>query len=320
MNWSRFLGVLVLFIFAFTLCSQGQGNTAVSDFQCGESVNTFATGLSDAGQVVGWVGLFEEGQGFIKKKGGPCELLPMVPDALATIPLSINDPGQIVGITLPGNRIQGSGFLYEKGVYTLLDYPDAGPTQEQQTCQTYAFSINNRGQIVGLYDQWRQENSRWVCDGPDKPFLREADGTFVTLPNPEGASGSVQANGINPRGSIIGNYLSGGNEYGYARHPDGTVRTIMPEGAVDTMTTGINPQGQIVGRYFTESWLDAIGPCHGFLLDPKDAVPVEIKYPEAEFTCVGAINAAGEVSGAFSKNGSWHGFVEDVNVLIKAAQ
>lgn len=343
MNCSRFFGLLVLFVFAFTLSSQGQAGVAATDFQC-FGASTFPAGLNDAGQVVGWYGPFETGQSFIKKKNGPCEQVPGVQDATATIALGINDPGQIVGITLPGHHPdsqKGSAFLYEKGAMTVFDYPDAegATTLDQKTCQTFAFSINNRGQIVGLYDRWRLDNSTWVCDGPDKPFMREADGTFVTLPHPPGWTDSVQTNGINPRGMTIGNYVKADTctdgpdscaEYGYLRYPDGLTWTIAPKDEFgktvpDTMPTGINPQGQVVGRYFLVHWLQPVGPCHSFFMD-VGYLPLEIKYPNAAFTCIGAINAPGEVSGSWTNNpdpgdpSSWHGFVVDIKALLPAVQ
>lgn len=325
MKCSRFFGLLVLFVFAFTFCSQGQGTTAVSDFQCFGG-DTFATGLNDAGQVVGWVGDFKQGSGFVRNKGGGCEELPKFEGAV-TIPLGINDRGQIVGVAFSNQDDPGKGFLYEKGVFTLIDYS----TKHSDTCQTWAFSINSRGQIVGLYDIWKSERTQ--CDGPDKPFLREADGTLVDLPYPQDWPDSVQANGINPRGMIIGNYLtscasdssssssSPQCEYGFLRNPEGNFVPITPQGAVDTMPTGINPQGQIVGRYFTEPWLDAIGPCHSFFMDVGQ-VPVEIAHPDATYTCIGAINASGEVSGAWANtvNGPWHSFVVDIKALLPTVQ
>jgi uncharacterized membrane protein len=325
MNGSKFFVLPLLFLFAFTLYSQGQGNMAVSDFQC-LGRDTFAAGLNDAGQVVGWHGSFEEARGFVKqKKDGTCEELPVIAGSNATIALGINDPGQIVGITYPGSQGNGSAFLYEKGVYTVFDYPGAG-SGVGQTCQTFAFSINNRGQIVGLYDLWKADAEKGkVCDGPDKPFLREADGTFVPLADSTWTD-SAQANGINPRGMTIGNYIKAStctpgpcHENGFLRR-DGVVWPIVAaDDAVDTMPTGINAQGQIVGRYFTEPWLEAVGPCHSFFLDSIDKVPVEIKYPNAAFTCIGSINAPGEVSGAWTNdwaNGPWHGFVVDLKVLL----
>lgn len=318
---SRFFGLLALFLLAFTFCSQGQGTMAVSDFQC-FGTDTFAAGLNDAGQVVGWVGLeFDTAQGFLKKKNGPCEHL-AIDGATGTIPLGINDPGQIVGIAFSNDHPYGQAFLYEKGVYTVFDYPGAGGAVGQ-VCQTWAFSINNRGQIVGLYDRWKEATNPTdlpICDGPDEPFMREADGkTFVTLSRDSNWKDSAQANGINSRGMTIGNYLVDEREYGYLRNSDGSlVFPIQPPGAWDTMPTGINPQGQIVGRYFTEPWLAPIGPCHGFFLDSINVAPVELTYPDATYTCIGAINAPGEVSGAWANdvNGPWRSFVVDIKTLL----
>ncbi len=326
MNCPRFLGLVILFVLAFTFYSQGQGNAVVSDFQC-LGKDTFAAGLNDAGQLVGWYGgspdnPFLGAQSFVKKRGQSCESLPAAPNAAATIALGINDPGQIVGIAFTADRPNGTAFLYEKGNYTLFDYGSAG-SNLGQTCQTWAFSINNSGQIVGLYDVWTLKGEQQVCGGPDYPFLREADGKLVTLARDPSWTDSSQANGINPRGMVIGNYLNGDREDGYLRLADGKlVFPIHPQGASDTMPTGINSQGQVVGRYFTQSWLGPVGPCHGFFLDSKDSTPIEIKYPDAEYTCVGAINAPGEVSGAWAPNpnGPWRSFVLDVKVLIEAAQ
>lgn len=312
MNRSRFLLLALVILLACTLPLQGQASKTASSFQC-FATDTFATGLNDAGQVVGWYGPFDSGKGFIKKKSGDCEKLPMYPNSLATIPLGINDPGQIVGIFFSEQFPNGSGFLYEKGNFTQILYPGT------QTCQTFAFSINNRGQIVGLYDLWKPGNGQQVCDGPDRPFLREANGTFATIPYPDTWPDSVQANGINPRGMIIGNYLLDEKEYGFLLDAKGGVSTITVPGAVDVMPTGLNPQGQIVGRYFTEPWLSPVGPCHSFFLDSKGAKPVEIKYPNATYTCIGTINAPGEVSGAWTNNyasGPWYGFVADLEALL----
>lgn len=322
MNGSRFFALLVVFVFAFSFYSQGQANAAVTDFQC-FAENTFAAGLNDAGQVVGWVGLeFNTATGFLKKKNGSCEPL-TVDGATGTIPLGINDPGQIVGIAFTSDRPNGQAFLYEKGNYILFDYGTAG-SGVGQTCQTWAFGINNRGQIVGLYDLWTSRDGQMVCDGPDYPFLREPDGTLLALSRDSNWPDSSQANAINPRGMTIGNFLgSDDKEYGYLRYSDGTIVTIpQPANAWDTMPTGINPQGQIVGRFFLTKTFGPVGECLGFFLDRRDGNAVEIRYPDATYTCIGAINAPGEVSGAWANNvsGPWRSFVLDVNVLIQAAQ
>ncbi len=318
----RFCFIAVLIIVGMTIFAEAQSSPSVNSFQCSDA-DTFAAGLNDAGLVVGWYGAFETGQSFVRKKNGPCEAVPNVPSSTAIIALGINDPGVIVGIYFPGKEGYGSGFLYEKGVHLTFDYPDQGTTRDKQVCQTFAMGINNSGQIVGFYDFWRYDQGEWVCNGPDKAFLRESDGTFLSIQ--PGFADSVQTNAINPRGMTVGNYIKVETcdpgpckEYGYVRYPDGLTWRILPAGAWDTMPSGINSQGQVVGRYFDIPWLAPVGPCHSFFRD-TDGTIVEIKYPGAEFTCVGGINAPGEVSGAWTndwENGPWHAFVLDLKVML----
>ncbi len=309
--------ILCLLVLAIGGLASAQTAPAVRNFRCFEA-DTFAAGLNDTGQVVGWYGeQFESSHGFLRKKDGACEAID-VPGANATIALGINDPGQIVGIYFSSDHQNGSAFLYEKGVYHTFDFPNPGLTQ--QVCQTFAMGINNRGQIVGFYDLWRQEGSGSVCDGPDRPFLREPDGTFVALQLGL-TTDSAQINAINPRGMMVGNYLQDNcpendcKEYGFLRHPEGVTTLILPESAVDAMPTGVNSQGQVVGRYFLERWLAPIGPCHSFFMDTNGAT-VEISYPGASFTCVGGINAPGEVSGAWTDGDQWYAFVVDLKALL----
>ncbi len=306
--------VLFFLIVSFCLAVRAQTAPTPTDFQC-FGADTFATGLNDAGQVVGWYGAFESGHSFVRDRNGACQAIPDVPGSTATIAFGINDAGLIVGIYFPGKEGFGSAFIFDKGVHTTFDHP----AQElQDVCQTFAFSINNRGQIVGFYDLWRSDPADgMVCDGPDRPFVRQSDGSFIPLAAPAGSTDSVQVNAVNARGMMIGNYLAGTNEFGFLRLADGTTVLIHPEGAEDTMPSGINPQGHVVGRYFHESALGPIGPCHSFFMDTNGAI-VELTYPGAVYTCVGGINASGEVSGTWGNavNGPWHAFVADLKALL----
>ena len=303
-------------VVVLTLCglSIAQANATPVDFRCA-GADTFATGLNDAGQVVGWYGEFSSATAFVKQKNGSCEALPTFTGVTGMAALGINDPGKIVGIAFTDESPNGTGFLYEKGVSVELKYPDAN------TCQTFAFSINNRGQIVGLYDLWK-DAAKTKCDGPDKPFLREADGTWTTISTPTDWKDSAQLNGINARGTTVGNYLTEtcvGNsckEFGFVRSTDGSFWTFSVPDAFDTMPTGVNALGEVVGRFFYQEELGPIGECHGFYIEAKGTTPVEIAYPDATFTCVGGINAPGEVSGAYLNGSGWHGFVIELKKML----
>ena len=63
----------------------------------------------------------------------------------------MNNRGQIVGVytDAQGGR---HGFVLEEGVYTPLDVPGA-------TFGTLAYGINDRGQIVGYYNEGTLEGT-----------------------------------------------------------------------------------------------------------------------------------------------------------------
>src|SRR2546426_1640139 len=82
--------------------------------------------------------------------------------------------------------------------------------------------------------------------------------SFTTIDFP-GAT-STQTWGINPRGDIVGFYVSAGVTHGFLLS-GGVFTTIDFPGATLNIANGINPRGDIVGSY-----VGAGGVTHGFLL------------------------------------------------------
>jgi hypothetical protein len=115
--------------------------------------------------------------------------------------------------------------------------------------QDRASGINDSGQIVGGYYDYKQENHG---------FLRDVDGTYTTLDVPRGTI--YGASGINNSGQIVGSYIAI-YDYGFLRDVDGTYTTLDVVG-FDTFANGINDSGQIVGRYAGDR-------SHGFLATPR---------------------------------------------------
>jgi hypothetical protein len=91
--------------------------------------------------------------------------------------------------------------------------------------------------------------------------LAGEDPTFTTI-DFLGASFTAAVD-INPRGDIVGRYISGGVQHGYLLS-GGTFTTIDFPGQAHTQTNGINARGDIVGRY------DSAGVSHGVLLSSHD--------------------------------------------------
>jgi probable HAF family extracellular repeat protein len=171
--------------YGLILHNNGTPNTSLS-YAENVSVNTFANGINDADEVVGY---FRDGgglHGFLYNNGTYTALDD--PAAQGTTEANgINNSGQIVGYYIDGNGLD-HGFLYSNGTYTTLDDPLG-------VKGTVAEGINNSGQIVGYYVDG---------NGLDHGFL-DSNGTYTTLDDPNGAKGTI-AYGINDQGEIVGGY------------------------------------------------------------------------------------------------------------------
>jgi uncharacterized membrane protein len=112
--------------------------------------------INDRGQVVGFylddlTGRPGSIHGYLWERGRLVTI--DAPDAPVTLPFDINNRGQIVGqlrtdVTVPPAEDPGTGgFLLAKGVtgpFTPVGFPGAP--------RSVAYGLNDRGQIVGLYE------------------------------------------------------------------------------------------------------------------------------------------------------------------------
>lgn len=98
-------------------------------------------------------------------------------------------------------------------------------------------------------------------------------GTITTIDVPGVSFTSGQW--INPRGDIVGQYISGGVSHGFLL-TGGQFASIDVPGASFTYARGINARGEIVGRYVSG------GVSHGFLL--SEGKFASIDFPGASNT------------------------------------
>jgi probable HAF family extracellular repeat protein len=115
---------------------------------------------------------------------------------------------------------------------------------------------------------------------------------------------SVEANGINNKGTIVGSYRDAAGIHGFVREPDGTSRAINIPDAIFTSATGINDDGQIVGIYQEGS-----GATHAFAYT---GAPRTFDVPGAGATCAAGINDLGQIVGSFGArcpSGTTQGFL-----------
>ena len=97
--------------------------------------------------------------------------------------------------------------------------------------------MNDAGTAVGFY--------QYDAAGDFSAFEDQA-GLITSFQFP--GSISTQALGINDLGEIVGDYILGGQMFGFLDTPDG-FSTINPPGATASTANGINDQGNIVGFY-----------------------------------------------------------------------
>ncbi len=132
-----------------------------------------------------------------------------------TIAVSINTAGEIAGTYEDASGV-GHGFVRAiNGTITTFDAPGAGrqdwlaalsvKSQGPPTQGTYAFNINDAGDIAGLY-----LDASVAVHG----LVRGANGVITSFDVPGAGTGTLQGTGglgINTAGNITGSYLDAGN-------------------------------------------------------------------------------------------------------------
>jgi hypothetical protein len=126
-----------------------------------------------------------------------------IKNVYGTYPTSINDSGWIAGYYAGGTVPGYHGFLRNPQI-TTLDAPGAGTGQTQGT---KALSMNNAGEIAGVYI-----DAQSIQHG----FVRDALGNYTTFDIPGGVS--VTNAFINQSGVVAGSYQAAGSPLLF--HPD----------------------------------------------------------------------------------------------------
>jgi hypothetical protein len=153
------------------------------------------------------------------------------------------------------------------------------------TRTTVVSGVNDSGEIVGT------SNNIGTFD--DVGYLIAQGG----LPLPAGifltqvGASSVDANGVNSSGKIVGSYTQSSRTHGYLRKGE-TYKTLDYPGAVGTIANGVNDSDTIVGYYFDGTTY------HGF--QDVSGTFTTIDEPGATYTQIFGINNAGQISGLYS--------------------
>ena len=201
---------------------------------------TSARGINDSGDVVGWyIDSATVGQlfhGYLFHAGAYQRI--EFPGSTETRAWGINNAGTIVGFYVMAGVIHQ--YTYANGMYTSFDLPDA-----YDACNTRARAINSTGVIVGAF-QTRRPHS--LCGGPWHGYIRDADGSTFTPFDVTGAT-STDANGINDRGDIVGQYVTNdGKSHGYLLPGNGEplITIDFPHQTEETNAFGVDSSGKVV--------------------------------------------------------------------------
>jgi uncharacterized membrane protein len=213
----------------------------------GHESSTFARGINNAGDIVGYYGDSLGWHGFLDK-GGAYTTFDAPGAVFGTFPSGINNAGAIVGSFSDREdpthiRHYYSGFVLSSGSYTTLNVPGA--------VSTFANGINASGQIVGYSysDPRLQLVSSFLLSG----------GAYSTLMLP-GEGPDFYATSINSAGQIAGFafyttlgdrahgfVLTGGAEVDL---DDPNVIPFPGSGIYGTYVFGLNDAGQVAGYYY----------------------------------------------------------------------
>ena len=168
--------------------------------------DTEAFGVNNFGVVIG---LYTDAEGnahAFKRTDGVYENID-VAGGLVTVPLSINDWGQVAGEYVKTPDTAGFGYIqYPGGRTTFHTAPGSAPEQ------SYFISINNRRDVLGTYTDEA---------GATHNFIRQG-GAYVpfTIPDSFGAA-FFSAQTINNRQDVVGYYVDAANvAHGFVARAD----------------------------------------------------------------------------------------------------
>lgn len=232
------------------------------------AINTFAYGINNLGDVVGYYTDSPGRKHGYLLSGGEFTQVDF-PGAHDTEARSVNDAGDIVGY-LWNDRQQEFHFLFHGGQFGSFGAPDT-----RNRIEVFQVGINNGGDIVGTFTDFYATGGFLYTDYLfSPPFV--SYGTFTPIDIVTGQPRFTRAHGINNSREVVGSYsdIQDGQprSHGFVLGSDDGVNTIDFPGVRYTFAYGVNDSDDVVGYY-------AASGGHGFLLSGGQFVTID--FPDA---------------------------------------
>jgi hypothetical protein len=214
-----------------------QGDITVFDVsQCAIChIYTLAVAINNSDVITGYT-QDEFGSlhtGFARDAQG--NIMAFAPIPKGSQPTSINERGDIAGVTSPGFHVD-RGFVRDPdGVITVFQVPDI-----LSDVEAWPVAINNRGNVVGYYI------IRDAQGFATRGFVRDSKGNITTFDAGANASQTVPI-GMNDSGEILGNFEDATGPHNFLLDPQGTATAFDVPGASGVNCIGINNRGDVAG-------------------------------------------------------------------------
>ena len=236
----------VVILGAIQFAVAGSGSYSVLDLgTLPGGTNSYATGINNNGQVVGWSTTASGYTHAFLYSGGAMTDLGTLPGGSSSEAYGINNNGQVVGWSYTSSGATHA-FVYSGGAMTNLGTL-AGCSSSA------AYGINDNGQVVGsssggttnafLYSGGQMTNlGHLPVSPPQWPIFMPVIG--------------AAAYGINNNGQVVGwSYAASGYQHAFL-YSSGTMTDLgTPSGYVASFASGINNNGQVVGCSYTGSMM-----------------------------------------------------------------